>query len=138
MRRLRRARGGAESAQELDISPLIDVVFLLLIFFMVTATFVKDMEIELERPAASSGQRSDAKSLRVYIDRSGTIYVDELPVQPWMVQNRVRDMLRGAPDTAVLVVVDSSVPAQRLVEVVDHCRLAGATDVGVATEGEAG
>lgn len=137
MRRLRRSTG-ANEAKELDISPLIDVVFLLLIFFMVTATFVKDMDIELERPSASSGTRSDAKSLRVYVDRAGQIYVDELPVQPWMVQNRVRDMLRGSPDSNVLVVVDMNVPAQRLIEVVDACRLAGATDVGVATENEAG
>lgn len=138
MRRLKRARASGESHRELDISPLIDVVFLLLIFFMVTATFAKDLEIDLDRPSAASGQRADAKSLRVYVDRAGTIYVDELPVQPWMVQNRVRDLLRGAPDASVLVVVDSSVPAQRLVEVVDQCRLAGAANVGVATEAEAG
>jgi biopolymer transport protein ExbD len=138
MRRLRRSRNGGGEAKDLDISPLIDVVFLLLIFFMVTATFVKDMELELERPSASTGAASDAKSLRVYIDRAGQIYVDELPVQAWMVQTRVRDMLRGAPDSNVLVVVDSHVPSQRLIEVVDQCRLAGARDVGVATESEAG
>lgn len=138
MKRLRRRTDALGEAKDLDISPLIDVVFLLLIFFMVTATFVKDMELDLERPSAQSGTRSDAKSLRVYVDRAGMVYVDELPVQPWMIQPRVRELLRGSPEANVLVVVDQNVPAQRLIEVVDQCRLAGATDVGVATEAEAG
>ena len=136
MRRL--SQNANEGETTLDISPLIDVVFLLLIFFMVTATFVKDLQLDLERPGASSGVKTDAKSLRVFIDRAGQVYVDELPVQPWMVQSRVRDLLRGAPGTNVLVVTDRRVPAEKLIEVVDQIRLAGATDVGVATEAEAG
>jgi biopolymer transport protein ExbD len=55
-----------------------------------------------------------------------------------MLQSHVRDALRGQATREVLVIVDQSVPAQQLVEVVDQCRLAGASDVGVATEAEAG
>lgn len=135
MRRIQRDHGG-ETA--LDISPLIDVVFLLLIFFMVTATFVKDLEVDLERPGAQSATRTDAKSVRVFIDRGGQVWVDELPVQPWMIQSRVRDLIRSSPTASVVVVTDRRVPAEQLIEVVDQCRLAGAKDVGVATESEAG
>lgn len=135
---MRRMRRDAEPEASLDISPLIDVVFLLLIFFMVTATFVKDMQLDLERPGAQSATRSDQKSVRVFIDRSSQVYIDELPVQPWMIQSRVRDLLRAASDVSVIVVVDRRVPAEKLIDVVDQCRLAGAKDVGVATESEAG
>ena len=55
-----------------------------------------------------------------------------------MLQSRVRELLRSASDKQILVVVDKGVPADRLIEVVDQCRLAGASDVGVATEREAG
>lgn len=135
MRRIARDHG-AEAT--LDISPLIDVVFLLLIFFMVTATFVKDLQLDLERPGAQSAVKTDQKSVRVFIDRGGQVWVDELPVQPWMIQSRVRDLLRSAPGASVVVVTDRRVPAERLIDVVDQCRLAGAKDVGVATESEAG
>ncbi len=134
MKRTRR-RGGS---QDLDISPLIDVVFILLIFFMVTTTFVKDMQLELERPSASSSTRASSKALRVYIDRNAAFYVNEAPVQPWMLQSRVRDFLRDATEASILVVTDRGVPAEKLIEAVDACRLAGAKDVGVITQAEAG
>lgn len=131
----KRRRGGG---QDLDISPLIDVVFILLIFFMVSTTFVKDMQLELERPSASSASQASSKSLRIYIDRNEVFYVDEAAVQPWMLQSRVRDYLRDATEASVLVVTDRNVSADRLIEAVDACRLAGAKDVGVITEAEQG
>ena len=124
--------------QELDISPLIDVVFILLIFFMVSTTFVKDMQLELERPSASSASKASSKALRVYIDRNELFYVNEAPVQPWMLQSRVRDFLRESTEASVLVVTDRNVAAEKLIEAVDACRLAGAKDVGVITQAEAG
>ncbi len=123
--------------QAIDISPLIDMVFILLIFFMVSTTFVKDMKLELERPGAASASRASSKAIRVYVDANADVYIDGNPVRPWMLQSRVRDLMRGG-DGSVLVVTDRRVPAERLLEVVDQCRLAGATDVGVATEKEAG
>jgi biopolymer transport protein ExbD len=130
-------RRRATQEQAIDISPLIDMVFILLIFFMVSTTFVKDMKLELERPGAASASRASTKAIRVYVDANADVYIDGNPVRPWMLQSRVRDLMRGG-DGSVLVVTDRRVPAERLLEVVDQCRLAGATDVGVATEKEAG
>ena len=124
--------------QQIDISPLIDMVFILLIFFMVSTTFVKDMKLELERPGAASASRASTKAIRVYVDANSDVYLDGNPVRPWMLQSRVRDLLRGGADGSVLVITDRRVPAEKLLEVVDQCRLAGADDVGVATEKEAG
>lgn len=134
---MRRQRRAAET-KDIDISPLIDMVFILLIFFMVSTTFVKDMKIELERPGAASASRASSKALRVTIDPTGNIFIEGANVRPWMVQSRVRDFLKSSGGQSVLVVTDRRVPAERLVEVVDQCRLGGATEVGVATEQEAG
>lgn len=133
---LRSRRSGRKP--EVDISPLIDVVFILLIFFMVTTTFVKDTQVDLERPSASSGSAASTKALRIVVDRAGGLWLGDAPVKPWMLQSRVRDYLRDAADGSVLVVIDRRVPAERLIEVVDQCRLAGAQDVGVITDAEAG
>jgi biopolymer transport protein ExbD len=135
---MRLTRKKSERREDIDISPLIDMVFILLIFFMVTSTFVKDMKIDLERPGAQSAQTASTKALRVHIDSNSNIFVDGSPVRPWMIQSRVREFLESSGSEQVLVITDRRVPAERLVEVVDQCRLAGATDVGVATEKEAG
>jgi len=135
---MRFLRQREKRAPGIDISPLIDMVFILLIFFMVSTTFVKEMKIDLERPRASSAARASTKAIRVHVDRSGGIFLEGLPVKPWMLQSRIRELLKAGADRPVLVVTDRMVPAERLIEVVDQCRLAGARDVGVATEAEAG
>jgi len=132
-----RARTSKER-HELDISPLIDMVFILLIFFMVTTTFVKDMAVDIERPDASSGAPASTKAVRVAIDPRGEVFVGGTSVRPWMLQGHVKDALRAGATGEVLVVTDRRVSAERLLEVIDQCRLAGAKDVAVATEREAG
>lgn len=127
-----------EEDMQIDIAPLIDIVFILLIFFMVTTTFVKDMKLELERPNAASASAASSKAVRIFIDQQGDIYLDGEPVRLWLVQSKVRDLLASSTEKMVLVVTDEGVPSGRLVEVVDQARLAGAQNVGVATEKEAG
>jgi biopolymer transport protein ExbD len=127
-----------ESMQTIDISPLIDMVFILLIFFMVSTTFNKDMKLDLTRPGAASATPASTKSIRIFIDQSHDIYIDDQLTKPWVLQSRVRDMLQNDPEKPVLVITDRGVPSEKLLEVVDQARLAGARDVGVATEKEAG
>mgnify|MGYP006191274827 FL=1 len=133
-----RYRDHSENEAGIDMSPLIDMVFILLIFFMVTTTFVKDMKLDLDRPSASSGAAASSKAIRIFIDRNGDIYVDNQPVRIYSLQGKLRDMLRLSTDKSVLVVTDETVPARVVLEVVDQSRLSGATDVGVATEQETG
>jgi biopolymer transport protein ExbD len=127
-----------EVVQDLNISPLIDMVFILLIFFMVSTTFVKDMKLDLNRPSASSSSSASTKAIRLYIDNSGEVYLDGESVRIWVVQSRLRDLLKTKSQKSVLVVTDENVPSGKLVEVVDQARLAGAQDVGVATSKEVG
>jgi biopolymer transport protein ExbD len=134
MRRL--IGGGGDQSKDIDISPLIDVVFILLIFFMVSTTFVKDAQLDLERPSAQSAEKSNAESIRVSIDRHGTIFIGDMPVRSWMLQGRLRDLMRSGASKDILVSTDRSVAADLLIEVVDQCRMAGADHVGVVTDRE--
>ena len=122
--------------QDIDISPLIDVVFILLIFFMVSTTFVKDAQLEIERPSAGSATAASTKSIRVNVDQQGNIYLGDSPIRSWMLQSRVREEMRSATEKTVLVIADRRITAEKLVEVVDQCRLAGASNVGVITDQE--
>ena len=132
----RNTTGNQRQDSEINIAPLIDMVFILLIFFMVTTTFVKDAKLDLERPGAKSAQQADNRSIRVSVGRRGELFVDAKPVKPWMLQSRLRDIISRQRVKTVLVVADKHVPTGTLVEVVDQCRLAGAKDVGVAVERE--
>ena len=127
-----------EQVSDVDMSPLIDMVFILLIFFMVSSTFTKDMKLDLERPGASSASRASSKVIRVYIDNTGETYVDGQPVKTWAIQGKLRDMLRTATEKSVLVITDDSISVDKLIDVVDQCRLSGAQDVAVATKKEVG
>ena len=105
---------------------------------MVTTTFVKDMKLDINRPSASSASKSDSKVVRVYIDNTGEVYIDNQPVQVWAIQSKLRSILRTMTEKSVLVVSDDTIPVERLINVVDECRMSGAKDVAVSTTKEMG
>ncbi|MBN1696340.1 MAG: biopolymer transporter ExbD [Spirochaetales bacterium] len=120
--------------QDLNISPLIDMVFLLIIFFAVSSTFVKDMKIDINRPQAKNSVLASTKSVRIYLDRDGVPYMNDQPVKMWMLQSMVREAMDTSTSRSVLVVADRLTATEKLVEVVDQAKLGGADEVGVATE----
>ncbi len=133
-----RFRPRKQNIDNIDVSPLIDMVFILLIFFMVTTTFVKDMKLDLNRPSAASVAKASSKVVRVYIDNTNEIYIENQPVKLWAVQSKLRDIFRGNSDKSILVISDATIPVERLIDVVDECRLSGAKDVAVSTTKEMG
>lgn len=118
----------------MDMSPLIDMVFILLIFFAVSTTFTKDMQLALDRPSANGGSSASSESIRIYIDQEGEIFMDEQNVKSWMVQSLVRDSLAVSSSSSVLVIADKLTTTELLIDVIDQAKLAGASEVGVATE----
>ncbi|MDM5271539.1 biopolymer transporter ExbD [Sulfurovum sp. zt1-1] len=133
-----RIRPKKQEVDNVDVSPLIDMVFILLIFFMVTTTFVKDMKLDINRPSAASASKADSKVVRVYIDNTGQVYIDNQPVQLWAIQSKLRDLLRTSTEKSVLVISDDTIPVETLIDVVDECRMSGAKDVAVSTSKEMG
>ncbi|QOP41998.1 ExbD/TolR family protein [Sulfurimonas marina] len=133
-----RFRQKQQNVDTVDVSPLIDMVFILLIFFMVTTTFVKDMKLDLNRPSAASASLASTKVIRVYIDNSGEVFIDNQPIKVWAIQSKLRDLLRTSTEKSVLVITDSDIPVKSLIDVVDECRMSGAKDVAVSTTKEMG
>ncbi len=133
-----RIRRKKQAVDSIDVSPLIDMVFILLIFFMVTTTFVKDMKLDINRPSAASASKASGKVIRVYIDNTGEVYVDNQPVKIWAIQSKLRELLRSSTEKSVLVVTDDQIPVEKLIDVVDECRMSGAKDVAVSTTKEMG
>jgi biopolymer transport protein ExbD len=124
----------AEETESPNIAPLIDIVFILLIFFVVTTTFTKDLGLEIERPEASTATDTPSRVVRVAISSRGELTVDARPTSPWRLEDEVKERLTHYRDKTVLLVADKGVPAGKLVTIMDHCRRAGARDVAVAVE----
>jgi len=118
----------------IDIAPLIDVVFILLIFFLVTATFTRDAGVDIERPRAAVTRAVESDVVRVHLAASGDLYVEGQRVSADQMRERLKARTAGSRAKAVVIVPDRSASAGRLIEVMDAARLAGVEDVVVAAE----
>ncbi len=122
-----------ESAQGADInlSPLIDMVFLLLIFFMVTTVFVEETGVEIQKPTAASAESLDKQSILIAITAEGSVVYGGREIGVNGVRGLVARLLqeREAP---VILLTDQSARAGVVVDVIDECKLAGAKQVSVA------
>jgi len=123
-------------AVSVDVAPLIDMVFILLLFFMVTTTFDIEGGLDIQKPRATEPTPLPAESFRVTIARGGGIYVGGSPVDLDDLRPRIVRFLASVPRGAVVIVPDESVSSGRLVEVLDEATVAGARDIAVATRRE--
>ncbi len=124
------------AAAEVQIAPLIDMVFILLIFFLVTTTFVRETGISVRRPSASTAQALDRKSLLVGIDPKGRVFVEERRVDLLALRTLVERRMRSQPELSVVLIADRGAPTSALIDVMDECRLGGATKIAVASSKE--
>ncbi len=123
---------------EIRIAPLIDMVFILLIFFVVTTTFVRETGVTVDRPTARSGQPLEGNPLMVGLGPSGQTYFEGRRVSLFSLRPLVQRRLRQRPDLSVILVADKAAPAQAIVGVVDELRLSGAGRIALATQREGG
>ncbi len=127
------SRPGAEPGALVDIAPLIDVVFLLLLFFLVSSTFLQDTGVRVER-ARAAGATSQLAGLRVSITAAGNLYAEGEPLDLSELARRVAERRAREELRSVLLIPDKDAAAGRLVEVLDAVRRAGVDDVAIAAE----
>jgi biopolymer transport protein ExbD len=135
---MRRGRSRGEDESSLDITPMIDIVFIMLIFFIVTASFIKEAGIDVNRPGAVTAERKERASILVAIDENGQVWVDKRPVDIRAVRANIERLRAENPEGGVVIQADTESKNGILVKVMDAARLAGAADVSLAAtpEGE--
>ena len=121
-----------EEEDGIDISPLIDCVFILLIFFIVTTTFVEETGIEVDKPQAASSQQLEKNSILIAVTNDGNIVYGGNNIGIAGVRPLVKRMTQNE-DLPVIVQADSQALAQQLIRVIDEAKLGGANKVSVAT-----
>ena len=120
----------------IDMSPLIDCVFILLIFFIVTTTFVEETGVEVDKPQAASSVTLEKTSILLAVTEDGKVGYGGRDIGIAGVQPLVKRMLQQE-DVPVIVQADSAVQAALFVRVIAEAKLAGATKVSVATKTQA-
>ena len=137
MGRFRDAAGEDENDVGLDMSPLIDCVFILLIFFIVTTVFVEETGVEVDKPQAASASQLEKTSILIALTDKGQVVYGGREIGIGGVQQIVRRMLQ-TEDLPVIVQADKAAQSGLLVRVIDECKLGGATKVSVATAASKG
>jgi biopolymer transport protein ExbD len=120
------------AALELNIAPLIDMVFILLIFFLVTTSFVKETGISVNRPVASTAISKAKASILIGVDQEDRVFMDHREIDVRAVRANVERALAETPEAAVIVVADRASRTGIAIKVMDGCRMAGAKNVSLA------
>ena len=123
-----------EEESQIDLTPMLDVVFIMLIFFIVTSTFVKESGVDVTRPNAETAVPTDASSIQIGIAANNQIWIDKRQVDKRAVRANVEKGLAESPGAAVVIIADALSNTETLIDVMDQARLAGATSVSVATD----
>ncbi len=130
-----RKRRREEEDSEINITPMMDIVFIMLIFFIVTTSFVKEISIDVNRPTKSPiKEQKKSEVISVRISAEGQIFVQDRLITLDAVRANIESNLALKPQASVVVVSDREADAGFLVKVIDQSRLAGARNVSLAAQ----
>jgi len=131
---MRRARARDQDESEVNLTPMLDVVFIMLIFFIVTASFVKEAGIDVSRPPAATAERKERGNILVAITENDQIWMDRRQVDPRSIRANIERLHAENPQGSVVIQADKNSKNGLLVEVMDAARLAGVSNVSLAAE----
>ncbi|MAU90016.1 biopolymer transporter ExbD [SAR86 cluster bacterium] len=123
-----------EEAEEPNITPMLDVVFILLIFFIVTANFIKDPGLEINRPDSETAEITENAAILIAIGPAGEIYMDGRRIDVRQVKANVIRLMAENPQGAVVMQADEKATAEKIIAVMDEVREAGVIDISIASE----
>ena len=123
-----------EEAEEINMTPMLDVVFIILIFFIVTASFVKEAGIEVNRPEAATAVKKERANILVAISDKGDIWINKRRIDVRAVQANIERLKAENPQGTVVIQADKKATTDLLIKVMDSARAAGVFDVSIATQ----
>jgi biopolymer transport protein ExbD len=122
---------------EINVTSLVDVIFNLLLFFMLTTSFSQSTGLEVKLPSAEAGDTSlDPSNLIVVLTADGHTMIDGKSVTPDELDARIADQKKNRDNSSLIIEADATVPHGRVVSVIDAAKKAGLRTVSIATEGE--
>ena len=118
----------------IDLTPLLDVSFIILIFFILTTTFTNENRLAIEKPKASSEQTSQFDSIKIGIDRNNLLYFQNILIDPNSLRERLVQELKNKPIGSLVIEADKNSEISIFVLVVDTAKSVGIQDITISTE----
>ena len=128
-------KSGQEEAGEIDLTPMRDVVFILLIFFIVTSVFVTEAGIEVSKPEASTVEDTSGDLILIAVGAGGDIWIDGDQIDPRFIRSRFELRLADAPNSAVIIQADQNSNNEQVMLILAAAREANIEDVSISAEG---
>jgi len=129
-----RSRRGRTSQATIEMTPLIDMVFILLIFFLVTTTFVAETGLSIDRPRSSSAEILPRDGISIAIDATGRITLDGREMGLFSVRPYLERQRRSRPKLSAVIVADRAVSVDRIIRLMDEIRAAGIAELALSAE----
>jgi biopolymer transport protein ExbD len=123
-----------EEAGEIDLTPMLDVVFILLIFFIVTSVFVTEAGIDVSKPEASTVEDTSGDMILIAVGPQGDIWIDGDQIDPRFIRARFELRLADAPNSAVIIQGDESASNEQIMLILKAAREANINDVSISAE----
>lgn len=123
-----------EDEAEINITPMLDVVFIMLIFFIVTTSFVKETGVDISRPSSSQAKQVKKGNILVAIEGDGSIWINKQEVDLRAVRSRVEKMHAENPEASAVIIADKASQTGDLVEVMDQIKSAGVASISIAAQ----
>ena len=123
-----------EEAGEIDLTPMLDVVFILLIFFIVTSVFVTEAGIDVSKPEASTVEDTSGDMILIAVGPQGDIWIDGDQIDPRFIRARFELRLADAPNSAVIIQGDDSASNEQIMLILKAAREANINDVSISAE----
>lgn len=123
-----------EEQEEINMTPMLDVVFIMLIFFIVTASFVKEAGIDVNRPEAATAVKKERANILVAISDKGEIWINKRRIDERAVQANIERLHAENPQGTVVIQADKKATTEVLIKVMDAARAAGVFDVSIAAQ----
>jgi biopolymer transport protein ExbD len=133
MRRQSLAKSSKEEEQQIDLTPMLDVVFIMLIFFIVTAQFVKEPGVDITRVDAASAQQKSKANILIAVSPDNVIWMDKKQIEEEALRLTIERFLVDNPDSQVVIQADAISDVRLLALVKDAAKEAGASDISVST-----
>lgn len=134
--RMRRYASRTDDETMIDLTPMLDVVFIMLIFFIVTSSFIKESGMEVNRPQADTASAQDKGNILIAVTADGQVWLDKQAVDVRSVRAHVERLRRDQPEGVVVVQADQDARTGLVVQVMDQARMAGVDDVALAASTE--
>ena len=122
-----------QESDDINISPLIDMVFILLIFFVVTTSFSRETGVEINKPKAATSKSLSQENIMIAVTSEGTIHILEKQVDLNQLTIILKRLVSENPERQAVLMVDRNAKSGEAVDVIDMCNIAGVKKVNIAT-----